>query len=51
MYVLKIFITGDISPLALLALLMSLEIGQYSCLRHAIGIILNGIIINSLAML
>ena len=38
MLVLKIFITGDICPfLALLALLMSPEIGRNSCLRHAIG--------------
>ena len=38
MHVLKIFITGDIFVLlVLLALLMSPEIGQNSCLRHAIG--------------
>ena len=37
MHVLTIFITGNISPLVLPALLMSPEIGRNSCLRHAIG--------------
>ena len=37
MHVLNIFITGIFLLLALLALLMSPEIGQNSCLRHTIG--------------
>ena len=37
MYVLEIFITGDIVIFALLALLKSPEIGRNSCLRFAGG--------------